>query len=257
MPYTMRKRIHVTIISVGKESVEEKHHQHDDLFELMEFFKRKYKTTPLDMRTYVSVGTSLDERNFRVDYEVDPSITFFDGEEGHSIHDVLEKEKRLLESTGYRHDVFFFVFLTHLDRIGNQEVHTFNYSDKHTDELITLTNGITCLTGKPKIFLIEAQEPGLTKFAAGEAKKLPTDADRLILKSISNQKDAWGDKFQKHLRHHCSFFVRAFISVLDDNTDEDFLTLTTKINGKIKKVNESHPLPLTSSTLRQLLYLDN
>jgi len=97
----------------------------------------------------------------------------------------------------------------------------------------------------------------LTKFAAGEAKKIPTDADRLILKSISNQKDAWGDKFQKHLRHHCSFFVRAFISVLDDNTDEDFLTLTTKINGKIKKVNESHPLPLTSSTLRQLLYLDN
>ncbi|XP_052820859.1 uncharacterized protein LOC128246606 [Mya arenaria] len=170
------------------------------------------------------------------------------------------------------------------------------------DEIYNSVKKSSHMAGKPKVFVFQAGDTRLLpktfttkalpdggREAEPKTKKIPTDADMLIITSTIPQLLA-NTQHEKFLTYtgfaqenttsvqpsdavRGSFLIQAFVdSVLDEsNRDVDILTLTAKINGKIEdliedvkkderfaekiyqQTLEKLELPLTTSTLTKLV----
>ncbi|XP_045172264.2 uncharacterized protein LOC123534203 [Mercenaria mercenaria] len=238
--------------------------------------------------------TDENQKRFRVpvDFVYKPLLSF---DEVKAYLETLDKEgeeAREGEETrkGEKYDCFFFVFLTYSTP---EYANTFNEEKLHFNDR-TLEKGIVpqakildeikklkVVVGKPKIFLIQADDLGLLgekQYIKGPTfvpetviMKIPQDADRLIIKSTIPQIIANLDEtgFLRAATKRPSFLIQAFIETLLENNNrklserEDLFTLSTCINGKIARmVKESKHrrsgdmyVPLVTSTLTKSLYL--
>ena len=176
------------------------------------------------------------------------------------------------DNTLKEYDSFLFVFLTYLgkDDCGDSgaRIHFGDIEVPLTD-IQDMLKSIPAMFGKPKLLLVQADhyDLGVTRqiypLAPREEEryktvKIPTDADLLIMMStVSREKTS-----------KASLLVQAFGDMAAMNMgrarcdQEDFLTLTVAINARFKELSqqvacagENVPLPVVTSTLRQLLYL--
>ncbi|XP_060594616.1 uncharacterized protein LOC132748971 [Ruditapes philippinarum] len=172
------------------------------------------------------------------------------------------------------YDVFIFVFLTYMSKPTK--------NTKYRDERIHLKGGMYSMEDfynvakksavmrmKPKIFLVQSDDLSLCiekEIVAGPElvieKKIPQDADRLIIMSDIPQKLANPDKNSEE--KHPSFMIKAFGETLMENSKLapekrlDLLSLTPLMNQKVKnKIDEIKredlSVPLVTSTLTKLI----
>ncbi|XP_052817284.1 uncharacterized protein LOC128243516 [Mya arenaria] len=217
-----------------------------------------------------------------------------------------EIENRLvkLAKNGWEYEAFFFVFLTYLDDEKQSGVRIQAYDKAiHLDFLFNPIKNAPSMALKPKIFLIQADDIGMlypTHVEKAipdhiEVKKIPTDADRLVILSTIPQKltplaDKERDKEKgkqtpendsdSHQniragpvqsvvpRFDTSVLIRAFLTVMnnDDYRGENLLSNSTRILGEVCNIveplqnttdydNYDIPLPLVTSTLTKLYFL--
>lgn len=199
-----------------------------------------------------------------------------------------------LPSVADMYDCFFFIFLAEKAKDSGNELRLMAY-DKVLDleTIFDATKKPPSLVGKPKIFLVKADDEKLAKTyrtkSLGDTrvvKKIPQDSDRLIILStlpqVREMKLKPITKDGEPTQCEGSFLVHAFCSVLNAalkcniENNEDFLTRTTQINKHVKKSLEQLekyennnpetnpyivkaselPVPLVISTLRKLLYFN-
>jgi hypothetical protein len=184
-----------------------------------------------------------------------------------------EMDKNFAENEHY--DCFFFVFLTFAEpdgRLHFSEKKSLEKGLVHLEKIVDVVKNLHVTRGKPKIFLIQADDLTLTKpkeYEKGpevvefELVKIPTDVDRLIIQSTIPQKIVTGAGRQE------SFLIQAFVEAIKNNCTSqsklDFYSLTTTINGKVSAMiqntwplpvrAEDMPVPLVTSTLTRLLNL--
>ncbi|XP_045181701.1 uncharacterized protein LOC123540593 isoform X2 [Mercenaria mercenaria] len=169
-----------------------------------------------------------------------------------------------------KYDCFVFVFLTYID---DEKLH---FHDKciPLEEILNKVKAQEVTRGKPKIFLVQSDDNtllGVKTLPKGPVevieRKIPQDADRFIIQStvpqgIANRNTSSGTK-------NPSFLIQAFTQALSENWEreehkrEDFLSLSTEINGKVDDMIRSSgdnragdmQVPLVTSTLtKQLLF---
>ena len=185
------------------------------------------------------------------------------------------------------YDCFFFMFFTFISadcskrgksEMEQQKLHFFDGLIP-IHEILKEISGIKKFVGKPKVIFIQADDctlmfpkqgrkgPSPVKF---ETKRIPVDADRLIIQStIPRQTPHASNESGNETKG--SFLVEAFIEVMEENTkrsmDEkiDLLSLTTDINRKVRQKIErlgkheslakNLPFPQISSTFSRFLNL--
>jgi hypothetical protein len=186
-----------------------------------------------------------------------------------------DMDKKFSENEHY--DCFFFVFLTFSEPDGRLQFKCCENKPKesglvHLEKIVDVVKNLRVTRGKPKIFLIQADDLTLTKlkeYEKGPEKvefklvKIPTDVDRLIIQSTIPQKIVTGEGRKE------SFLIQAFVEAIRNNSDsqnkQDFLSLTTTINGQVSELIQKTrplpvraadmPVPLVTSTLTKLLNL--
>ena len=191
-----------------------------------------------------------------------------------------ELEKMKKDSDLNRYECFFFMFFTFISEESSkgcnsevdQKLH-FSNGLIPIHEILKGISGIKKFVGKPKVIFIQADDCTLMFPKQGckgpspvefETKRIPVDADRLIIQSTiprqtTHASNESGDKTKG------SFLVEAFIEVMGENKkrsmDEkiDLLSLTIDINRKVRQKIEplakNLPYPQTTSTFTRFLYL--
>ncbi|XP_052820836.1 uncharacterized protein LOC128246601 [Mya arenaria] len=218
--------------------------------------------------------------------------------------EILKKLKAFSETRAKDFDCFLFFFLGFIgDSQGATDSQTYKSDDGFLpiDEIYNSVKKSSDMAGKPKVFAFQAGDTRLLpstsmtkaipygKEVEPKTKKIPTDADMLIITSTIPQllANTNHERFQTYTGFapkattsvqpsdavRGSFLIQAFVdSVLDEsNRDADILTLTTVMNGKIEdliedvkkderfddKINQQIldklELPLTTSTLTKLV----
>ncbi|XP_060592615.1 uncharacterized protein LOC132747297 [Ruditapes philippinarum] len=192
------------------------------------------------------------------------------------------KPKRELENLGQEapleYQCFVFVFLTYSkpQHVGEYSEELLHFDHRSMAEglvpqakLIDEVKNLDVTKGKPKIFLIQADDLSLLKdkvtylaipdYETPKVIKIPTDADQLIIKSTIPQRIA-----NKHDAATPSFLIQAFLEAMKNKKEkEDLFTLTTTINRHVaRRITESEDkraadmhVPLVTSTLTKLLFL--
>ncbi|XP_052820965.1 uncharacterized protein LOC128246678 [Mya arenaria] len=193
------------------------------------------------------------------------------------------------------YDYFFFFFLGYAQ--GGEDPNNLQFYDDSLS-LEKIHDAIKTLkpyAGKPKIFIIQSDNLNLiptTKVLKGpedrkvEPRKIPQDADRLIIHSDIPQlfANTSHEQYVKQIKIQgakagestkvlpkCSFLIQAFICVMENEkyADVDLLTRTCHINalmdtmvtnicfhyGEDEKVKEKLTLPLTTTTLTRQVKL--
>ena len=218
-------------------------------------------------------------------------------ENGHAEIKVIYNRKKneileILQENWKGYDAFMFVFLTYLhNQIGQKEasIQCFDEAIGVAEILETVKNN-RAFVDKDKILIVQADDLQLLpdKLAIKgptpmpEPKLIPTDADILLIFSSLPQKltaVGWKDEkqepdksgsSQEDIKQSPSMFIKAFVDVQKAPTtaQEDLLTNTTWMNGKVNKMIEclkkkdvrykyvDLPLPLVTSTLRKLFYVN-
>lgn len=166
-----------------------------------------------------------------------------------------------------RFDCFMFIFLTFAEVDGRLHFDdtTLEKGLIPLERIIDVVKNLQVARGKPKIFIIQSDDMTLTRekmFLKGKRFEevpvtIPTDADRLIIQSTIPQAIVNNNDRKE------SFLIQAFVEAIRDNAvdKEDFLTLTTTINQKIKKWRDDRkhfriddmPVALVTSTLTKLV----
>lgn len=220
--------------------------------------------------------------------------------EQHSNRRKGEVEK-LIESVREGFDAYMFVFFTYLhnpktkDAYNNEERFDCNDSPMTVEELFTWMKKASVCIGKPKIFIFQVDDLNLlpkplTKsggFVGSDKsillRKIPSDADRLMIWSTLPQELAYlkenesakgafksSDKGEpvdnpSDEQESGSFLIRAIVQILT-STEDDLLTQTSWINGRVKSMidglkagnpeyeNTNLPVPLVTSTLTELFF---
>ncbi|XP_052817466.1 uncharacterized protein LOC128243627 [Mya arenaria] len=167
-----------------------------------------------------------------------------------------------LNDRGHEYGSFIFVICSYLDEGDEIEIYNGSVSIDHFFDKI---KSFKSMAAKPKLFLIQADDKklfptdsilkGTTAYATNVVtKKIPTDADRIVIFSTIPQVLA-----SKQLP---SLLIQAFIDVLTSNANMDLLSNTPFINGKvvelIKKLERDKvdiPVPLVTSTLTKQWFL--
>ncbi|XP_052781599.1 uncharacterized protein LOC128218096 [Mya arenaria] len=218
--------------------------------------------------------------------------------------DILKQLKAFSETRAKDFDCFLFFFLGFIDDSqGATDSQTFKSDDGFLpiDEIYNSVKKSSDMAGKPKVFVFQAEDTRLLptpymdksflieEEPQAKTKKIPTDADMLIITSTIPQllANTNHERFQTYTGFdpkattgvqpsdavRGSFLIQAFVDfVLDEsNRDVDILTLTTKINGKIEdlieevkkderfrdeinqQILDKLELPFTTSTLTKLV----
>lgn len=223
MPNPKPKTIHLTMFSFETFHKDEEH--------LRSYFKSVLDATPKNKYTH------RRKRNEIIDYVK-------------GLRDVTDK-----------YDAFIFVILTELVK-KRGEGNLFKAFDENftLEEIFEELSKIPKLVAKPKFFIIQATDVTYTSVVKGDEGgkpvKIPKDANRLVIYSTLPR--------QNNPRNtSISYLVEAFIKAMKEHAPgKDALTLTTYINREFARLLGSpvpqrmtSPLPLTSSTLTDLLYL--
>ncbi|XP_052819316.1 uncharacterized protein LOC128245120 [Mya arenaria] len=206
----------------------------------------------------------------------------------------IEEYLVTLAEDGWKYEAFYFVFLTYLQIGAHGDVQIQVY-DKAVplDFVFNRIKDLPSMALKPKIFLIQADNLRMlypTQIVKAipteiEIKKIPTDADRLvILSTIPQALSPLADAVRETSlvnepyapqgvqpaapRLRTSVLIRAFIKVMNDHVyrDENLLTNSTRILGEVCHLidplqrtpdYESYdiPLPLVTSTLTKRYFL--
>ena len=193
--------------------------------------------------------------------------------------DHLETMKK--DSTLTYYDCFFFMFFTFMGKNSVKENNIMVEKEclHFFDGLIPIheiwekVRDIEQFRGKPKVFFIQADDYTLVyqpqkvkaEPVSFEPRKIPIDADRLIIRSSIPRKDTCKSETKG------SFLVEAFIEVMEANRRRrgenqfDLLSLTTAVNHNVKrKIEElsttmelakNFPYPQVTSTFTKFLYL--
>ena len=201
-----------------------------------------------------------------------------------------------LNDEGWNYDSFFFILLTYCKKKYPTNEIEIQFQDQfvHVDYVFNQVKTMESLAFKPKIFIIQADDRGILRpdmFAKAlpehiEVRKVPTDADRLmIMSTIPQELSALIDaEFEARERQQNpdrgvqpmpsgmviknSVLIKALVKVLEDHIlrDEHLLRLTPRIVGEVDKLirplQESEryksyeiPLPLVTSTLTRKMFL--
>ena len=197
-----------------------------------------------------------------------------------------------LRSKANNYGSFMFLINSYLDKSPDTQGLAFQLHDgKLTiDEFINKMKLFSSMALKPKIFLVQADDRALlgpeTFAKAGQTpepkiilKKIPTDADRLVIVStipqgfsgpMQNTRTDSGSVVTRpegDENTRASFLMQAFIEVLTEKPDKDLLPLTPSILGRIEQKieafkatypdyrNREIELPLVMSTLTKKVFL--
>ncbi|XP_052815531.1 uncharacterized protein LOC128242425 [Mya arenaria] len=206
----------------------------------------------------------------------------------------IEEYLVTLAEDGWKYKSFFFIFLSYLQDGEHEDVRIQLY-DKAipVDFIFNRIKDLPSMALKPKIFLIQADDLRMlypTQIDKAipeniEIKKIPTDADRLvILSTIPQALSPLADAVRETTpvnepnasrgvqptppRLETSVLIRAFLTVMNDHVhrDENLLTSSTRILGKVDNLidplqktddyeNYDIPLPLVTSTLTKRYFL--
>lgn len=180
----------------------------------------------------------------------------------------FEEVKNYLKSIGKKtYDCFVFVFLTYSESTGtkyaDERLH-FNHTELDKGvvplgHILEVVKEIEVAIGKPKVFLIQADDISLIEGMSLKGRpvppreKIPQDSDRLIIKSTIPQVIA--NQVLKHTEQppqkknkttgkqneekSPSFLIKAFVEAVRENATRsgnryDLLSLTTCINEKVE-----------------------
>ncbi|XP_052816863.1 uncharacterized protein LOC128243256 isoform X2 [Mya arenaria] len=209
----------------------------------------------------------------------------------HKLHEIDAKLQEL-ETKGHQYGSFIFVILTYV-HTERDEIQVYGRGVL-VDHFFDTIKSFESMAGKPKLFLIQADDLRMLKpttiIKAGgvetgeDMRKIPTDADRIILMSTIPQDFSNLGKHVKRTydgeimnksddpkKEKMSLLVQAFIDVLTENPDTDFLSNTPLIVGKVDSLAESLkenmelddykdydiPVPVVTSTLTKKLFLSH
>lgn len=225
----------------------------------------------IDLKQIRNFFENEKEGNFDAQIEVKQQIRA-------SFEEFKSELKKLDKEKPVEYQCFVFVFLTYSkpQYKGEYSEELLHFDHKKMAEglvpqakIIDEVKNLNVTKGKPKIFLIQADDLSLLKdkmtqkvvgFETPKVIKIPTDADQLIIKSTIPQRIA-----NKHAATETpSFLIQAFLKAMKNKKEkEDLLTLTTTINrhvadlitkSKDKRAADMH-VPLVTSTLTKLLFL--
>ncbi|XP_052819276.1 uncharacterized protein LOC128245098 [Mya arenaria] len=207
----------------------------------------------------------------------------------HTLNEIDEKLQKL-ETKGNRYGSFIFVILTYV-HTERDEIQVENRGVM-VDHFFDTIKSFESMAAKPKLFLIQADDLRMlkptttTKAEAFDHKenteKIPTDADRIVLMSTIPQELSNRGQVAHRTEHgqlirqtsdasknpKMSLLVQAFIDVLTENPDTDFLCNTPLIVGRVDALAEDLkkrlgadyigydiPVPVVTSTLTKRLFL--
>ncbi|XP_060551182.1 uncharacterized protein LOC132712767 isoform X2 [Ruditapes philippinarum] len=229
----------------------------------------------IDLKQIRNFFENEKEGNFDAQIEVKQQIRT-------SFEEFKSELKKIDKENPLAYQCFVFVFLTY----SKPQHEEYNEELLHFDhrfmaeglvpqaKIIDEVKNLNVTKGKPKIFLIQADDLSLLKdkmthkakpdYETPKVIKIPTDADQLIIKSTIPQRIA-----NKHAAKETpSFLIQAFLKAMKTKKErEDLLTLTTTINRHVADLiteykNKSGDLratdmhvPLVTSTLTKLLFL--
>jgi len=202
-------------------------------------------------------------------------------------HAELDRYIQRLEEEGHTYGSFVFVITSYLPKYSTSSNLAFELhdGDMTLDDFINKMKSFESMALKPKIFLVKADNRALLveethSKAGGEApktivKKIPTDADRLIIFSTIPQRlstlpvdpNTVVPITQSDENTNASFLMQAFVTVLKGNPDQDLFLLTPsilrRVEEKIEEFKATHSdyknrnieWPLVISTLTKKVFL--
>ncbi|XP_052817463.1 uncharacterized protein LOC128243625 [Mya arenaria] len=187
-----------------------------------------------------------------------------------------------LKDKGHEYGSFIFVICSYLGNEDEIEIYDGSVS---MDNFFDKIKSFESMAAKPKLFLIQVDDKklfptnsipkGTTAFATNVVtKKIPTDADRIVIFStipqvLANDQlpakqhtESGQNVSQPSEEPKSSLLIQAFIDVLTKNANMDLLSNTPFINGKVDELIKELeldkvdiPVPLVTSTLTKQWFL--